>query len=306
MHKHIYRKYLFSTLFILAFSIGLPAFVTLCFNHSSDGATYSPVESGKTITFEDENSMDVEKFIPCVMAKTLSPKEPEELLKAFAIVIRTDIYKKLNGQSSIEVSQLNLSYLSYEEMKKQWEDHYSQYRNRLYKAMEQTALQVITYENTLIQPEYHQLSCGKTRAGSEKYLTSVECSPDMEASNYLQTSVYSIEAFVSALKELNPDLAVSTENPLETFQITSRDDAGYVTGLQIGTTAVDVSAFANKFSLASHCFEADAYNGGIRLLTKGAGSGYGMSLYTARNMAKDGKSCTDILNFFYAGTAISH
>ena len=44
--------------------------------------------------------------------------------------------------------------------------------------------------------------------------------------------------------------------------------------------------FRNKYQLASSCFTLQPYNGKLRVTTRGAGHGIGMSQYTANEMAK--------------------
>lgn len=309
MHRHIYRRKIIYTLLIIVFCLGFPALTTLFLNKENSGQSiHTPAASGKYVTITDgttTESLDVEEFIPCAMMSQISIHDNEEFLKAFSIVLRTLIYEKLSDQTTIDASALKLPYLTYDEMKNTWKEDFAANLNKLNKITQETALLVITSSNALIHPYYHTLSSGITRQGSECYIQPADCPLDLENPDYLQTSVYSIEAFLSSLKEINPEIQLSSTAPLENFQIVSRDNAGYVTELQIGGTAVDVSAFSDKFALASQCFEVDEYNGGIRILTKGVGHGYGMSLYTASQMAKDGKSCTDILNYFYASTAIS-
>lgn len=309
MHRHIYRKKILYTLLIIVFCLGFPALTTLFLSRGNSGQNiHTPAASGKYVTITDgtaTESLDVEEFIPCAMMSQISINDSEEFLKAFSIVLRTCIYEKLSNKTTIDASALDLPYMTYDEMKDTWKDDFAANLNKLNKITEETALIVITGNNTLIHPYYHPLSSGTTRQGAESYIQPADCSPDLENPDYLQTSVYSIEAFLSSLKEINPEISLSSSSPLESFQIISRDNAGYVTELQIGGTAIDISEFCDKFALASQCFEVDEYNGGIRIITKGVGHGYGMSLYTAGQMARDGKSCTDILNYFYAGTAIS-
>lgn len=310
MHKYYYRKKIFYILLIIAFCAGFPTIVTLLINHGSTGndTVYTARESGKSITITENGSsqtLDVEEFIPCAMMGQLSVDDNEELLKSFAIIMRTFIYGKLGDKNEIDVSSLDLPYMSYDDMKTTWKDDFADNLNKLNKIMEETSLLVIKYNDTLINPYYHTLSAGVTREGNEEYIKSLDCSSDMEDEKYLQTSVYSFEVFLSTIKEINSEIILSAETPLEAVQIVSRDSAGYITELQIGGTPVDINLFTDKFALASQCFEIDEYNGGIRIITKGIGHGYGMSLHSAKSMGENGKSCTEILNYFYPGTAVT-
>lgn len=310
MHKHYFGKKIFYTLLIIAFCIGFPTAVTLFMNRDdfNTDKVYTARSSGKNISItKDKNTqvLDVEEFIPCAIMGQLSINNNEELLKAFAIVLRTYIYSKFSDEDTIDVSSLDLPYMSYDDMKEAWKDNFADNLNKLNKIMEETSLLVLKYNDALIHPYYHSLSAGITRERSEEYITAIECASDREDKKYLQTSVYSCESFLNTIKEINADIVLSEKTPLEGFQIVSKDNAGYITELQIGGVSVDVNAFADKFSLSSQCFEIDEYNGGIRIITKGVGHGYGMSLHTAETLAQDGKNYNEILSTFYPGTAVT-
>lgn len=309
MHKHNFGRKIFYTIVIIVFCAAFPTIATLFFNKNpSTDKVYTAKSSGKTVTITENNTtqtLDAEEFIPCALMGQLSIDNNEELLKAFAIVLRTLIYSKFSDEDTLDAASLDLPYMSYDEMENAWKDKFVDNVNKLNKIIEETSLLVLKYNDILIQPYYHSISSGITRERDEEYITAVECPDDRENEKYLHTSVYSYESFINTIKELNSEIVLSADTPLETFQIVSKDNAGYVTELQIGGTSVDVNAFAEKFSLSSLCFEIDEYNEGIRIITKGVGHGYGMSLNTAEKMSEDGKNCNEILSTFYSGAVIS-
>jgi len=310
MHKRNFGRKIFYTLLIIAFCAAFPTIATLFFNKNpGTDKVYTAKNSGKTITITENdttNTLDAEEFIPCALMGQLSIDNNEELLKAFAIVLRTLIYSKFSDETvSVDAASLELPYMTYHDMEETWKDNFADNLNKLNKVIEETSLLVLKYNDVLIHPYYHSLSAGITRESNEEYIVSVDCPNDREDEKYLHTSVYSCESFINTIKELNPEIVLSAETPLEGFQIVSKDNAGYITQLQIGGASVDVNAFMEKFSLSSSCFEIDEYNGGIRIITKGVGHGYGMSLHTAEIMGENGKNFNEILNTFYSGTVIS-
>ena len=62
--------------------------------------------------------------------------------------------------------------------------------------------------------------------------------------------------------------------------------------------------FRNAYDLDSACFTLQDYDGKLRVTTRGAGHGLGMSQYTANRMAKGGKDYKEILEYFFPGTEI--
>lgn len=290
------------TLFCLLF----PTCVTLIFNSKPDSELYKTTQSGKSIIINNgKETMDVEEFIPCAMMGQLSIDDNEVLLDTFAIVLRTYIYNTMAGSNSINAEALNIPYMSHDAMKSTWKADFTDNVNKLNKIMADTSLLVIRYNDSLINPYYHTLSCGSTRDSSEEYINPIVCEADLTDHDYLSTSVYSYDTFIRTIQQINPDITISATAPLETFQIISKDSVGYVTELQIGGVSIDINTFLNTFALPSACFEVDEYNGGIRLISKGIGHGYGISLHTAKIMAANGSSFQDIIGYFYQGVTIT-
>jgi stage II sporulation protein D len=299
------KKIALCVLVLTLITIFFPACVTLLMNNQSDSEFYKTVKSGKSIVLNNgSETMDVEEFIPCAMMGQLSIDDDEALLETFAIVLRTYIYNTMAENSTMNADILNIPYMSHDEMKSTWKSDFTNNINKLNKIISNTSLLVIRYNNDLINPYYHTLSCGTTRDSVEEYINPVICEADLTDNDYLNTSVYSYDSFIKTIKSLNPDITISATAPLETFQVISKDSAGYVTELQIGGVSIDINTFLDAFSLPSACFEVDEYNGGIRLISKGVGHGYGISLHTAKIMAKNGSSYEDIIAYFYQGVVV--
>ena len=87
-------------------------------------------------------------------------------------------------------------------------------------------------------------------------------------------------------------------------EITQCDTTGYVQSVRVGKETVSGEEFRNTYGLASSCFTLQNYNGKLRITTRGVGHGIGMSQYTANQMAKGGKKCEEILNYFFKDTEL--
>ena len=61
------------------------------------------------------------------------------------------------------------------------------------------------------------------------------------------------------------------------------------------------SSDLSVFSLNSTCFSIKEVDGEVRIVTKGYGQGYGMSQYGANEMAKQGSTYKEILEYYYSG-----
>ena len=104
MHRHIYRKKIFSALLILLFCFGFPTMITLVFGSKSGfrpGTSF--VSSGRSIVLTTENTKetyDIEEFLPCLLMGQASIDDNEAFLEAFAIVLRTYVCQRLSGPSN--------------------------------------------------------------------------------------------------------------------------------------------------------------------------------------------------------------
>lgn len=310
-HRFRFQQTILLLLAILLFSILFPALFTNWTNkQAANFRIYEPKSCGKYILFSDASGkttekLDLESFLPCAVMGQLSIDSNEEFLKSFAVILRTYLWNTLSGETSISIEDLSIPYLSYDEMENLWKDDFSENLNFLNKIVSDTSLLVLKQKDTLIQPYYHAQSCGKTRPASQSYLKSADCPDDLSSTHLLGTNVFSKETFLQNLAKISTDIKISESAPLETFQILSRDESGYVTELQIGEIPVSVEQFVEIFELNSANFSVDEYNGGIRIVTKGNGHGYGMSLSQAEALAKNGSSFEDILNYFYQDITIA-
>lgn len=214
------------------------------------------------------------------LAKEVSSDYEDEMIKAQSVLVRTTIYK--------EVEELGKEYTSQEDFGKQEKIDASWYR-RLEKIWEETDGQVVMYEDKLALVPFHQVSNGKTRSGKEvlgsddyPYLQVLECPKDVEAENQMES------LFIQATG----------------VEVTAYDSVGYVLTVKAGEETCSGESFRDTYGLASSCFELQTFENQTRVITKGVGHGLGLSQHTANEMAKEGKTYKEILQFFFEGTEI--
>ena len=278
-----------------------------------NGGAYVQVK--RTLEDGKEKIMKVpwDEYFLGVLAKEMPETDEEEALKAQAVLIRTNLYQTLD---SSEDKVLEDSYLDAKALEKKWSaKEHDTYYKKLKKAMDDTANQVLYYNDTYALVPFHQASNGKTRSGQEvlgngdsPYLVVKECPKDKEADEEMH--VYNME-YQEIQTKCQPFLvAVDKENAKKTysfsdFEIQSYDSAGYVASLRIGDTVCTGEQFREALSLASSAFSLQEADGGLRITTMGKGHGLGMSQWTANEMAKEGKTFEEILQNFFEGTNLT-
>ena len=83
------------------------------------------------------------------------------------------------------------------------------------------------------------------------------------------------------------------------------DSSGYVQTAAWRETIVSGECFRTGMGFASACFSAQEHGEGVCVVTKGVGHGFGMSLYTANEMAKNGSNYREILLYFFPDCEIT-
>lgn len=201
-------------------------------------------------------------------------------LELMAVLFRTE-YVRGQAESVKEPSVYGL-----------YEENYE----RSYQAVVHTKGQVITIDGTYRELPYHAVSAGVTRdglllGGEFAYVNSVECREDREAESYLQICSLTEEELKEALK--------SDEDILPEDLVLERDPSEYVTQVKSSSKSWTGENFRSLLHLASSCFYIEPQQGGIRIISKGSGHGFGISLYTANRSIRDGADKIDIIQKFY-------
>ena len=253
-------------------------------------------------------------YLAGILAEEISEDCEPETLKAQAVVIRTQIYRTLEDS---EDKTLTESYLSRDEMEDKWgAENYGEYNEKYIRAVEETDDTVVMYGDAYAWTPFHQSSNGMTRSAAEvlgsndyPYIAVRECPLDKEADDEIQTFTFPY----TEIQSLCRDFLVAEEDEdkaaqgytYDDFEVRSCDSAGYVSELRIGNTICTGDQFRDALSLPSSAFSfSEEDDDNIKITTTGKGHGLGMSIWTADQMAKEGKTFEEILAFFFEGTEL--
>lgn len=267
----------------------LPYIVTVFISGPSTVSS-SHVDGTTVKVKSDEGTaeMPIDEYCIGILAKEIPAEYEKEALKAQAVLVRTEVYKKLGEEGSD--AALEETFWTEQQMKDAWgASGYSSNYSKLKDAWRDTEGQVLLYEGKPAATPFFRLSNGSTRDGKEAlgsdeypYLKIVECPLDVEAPEQIQTvTVDAMDAEVGKC-----------------------DTVGYVLSVKVGKESVSGEEFRTNYHLASSCFTLQNYNGKLRITTRGEGHGLGMSQYTANEMAKEGDTYDEILEYFFDGTEL--
>lgn len=169
-------------------------------------------------------------------------------------------------------------------------------------AADETKGQLLKLNDEIKELPYHALSQGKTRDGKEvlgenfAYIPSVETPKDIDSPLYIEGCYFSLEDMEKRIKKQYGGFSLGEDKIIE---IKSADALGYVMEIQIGNLEFQGEQVKEMLGLPSACFTVQRLENQVRFLCRGIGHGIGLSQYTAKQMALEGKSYRDILKYFF-------
>lgn len=253
--------------------------------------------------------MELEEYLVGVILAEMPVSFEMEAQKAQAVVARTFTLRCVQGGKHDEASVCMNSaccqaYIAPEEYLEKGGTQEGV--DRMRRAVEQTAGEVLTYNGSLIEATYFSCSGGATEDavavwGTDvAYLRSVESPGEEHAAHYTDTVTYQADAFADAL---GLHLNGSPESWLGNVTYTA---GGGVDTMVIGGISFQGTDLRKTLGLRSTAFTMTAGEDSIAITTRGYGHRVGMSQYGADAMAMDGSGYEEILTHYYQGTKLDY
>lgn len=247
------------------------------------------------------NKVGMKDYLASVIGSEIDPKWPLAALKAQAVVARTYALRNLNAYAS---KGYHLSNTTYSQAYKG--DHVT--TEKIYKAVNETKREVLTYDGNLISAVYHSNAGGKTAqgeviwGGQTPYLQSVS-SKDEYAPNYKWQKKYSTVELEKILAQ--QDIKIST---IDKIYLAGVGPSGRAKEVILSNKrkniVIDSSEFRFWLDLRSTKFSIEKLSEGYLFKGKGWGHGVGMSQWGAYQMAKTGSTYQGILAHYYQNTKL--
>lgn len=294
MRRNIYKK-IDKLLSLVIICIFIPLFVAII----GQRMQLEELIHEENVTTGDE---EIEQRVIGIVAKEIGADAAEDAVLAQCVIARTNLCDAIEKQTDEPEG------LSVEEMQNLWGAQFEECYKRLETCAMQTKGEVLRWEGDYAYAAYHAVSAGSTRNMEElysdvqmPYLKAQDCAQDVLAEDYLEVTYWEKEEFIKKCREL---FAESGAVDCGDVVIESRDAAGYVLAMQIGNVSCDGETFRTALGLPSACFTITEIDENIRIVTKGAGHGFGLSQNMAEEMAKDGCGYEEILTYFFPRTTI--
>ena len=264
--------------------------------------------------------LPIDEYLYGVVSAEMPANYEEEALKAQAVAARTyTIYQISNnigkhGDADIcNDFTCCQAWISKENRMQKWSEKDREKNwNKIISAVNDTAGQIITYNNEAINAFFHSNSGGKTELASNvwiggkdfPYLQSVETSGEDGYTQYSSEVTISKKDLLEKLKQEYPDIQIKYEES-ESIKILDYTQSGRVKTVKFGNTEIAGTKVRSLFGLKSTNFSIKLEGDNIIFSVKGYGHGVGMSQTGADSMAKTGNSYEMILKHFYTGVEIT-
>jgi len=277
---------------------------------------YSTIKLLHSDTKEVEE-VKLDDYITCVVSAEMPVNFELEALKAQAIVARTyTIYKittskKHENADICDKSTCCQAWISKQGRLNRWDEEEREANwNKIVKAVNETAGKIITYEGKPINAFFHANSGGKTQVPifvwggtGYPYLQVVETSGEEAYSQYSSEAKFTKEEFIEKVKKEHADFEIDFKEE-NCIQIIERDESNRVLTVKIGNLNLSGVETRTLFGLRSANFTVEISENEIKFTVIGYGHGVGMSQTGADALAKQGKTCEEIIKHFYVGVEI--
>ena len=276
-----------------------------------------------TLTIQDGDTteqMTLERYLTGVVRGEMPASFEMEALRAQAAAERSYVYYQLAAGRKDAHPDADFctdhtccsAYLSEAAAREKWCGDFAPWNTRVEQAVSDTDGQVVLYNGRPFLAVFHSSSAGRTAAagdvwsGDLPYLVSVD-SPEGEETvpNYYSTVTFTAAEAKEKLLTAHPELKLSG-TPDRWFGAAAENGSGRVETVSVGGTDIEGTELRRIFGLRSACFTVAADSESVTFRVTGYGHGVGMSQYGANQLAREGKTWQEILEWYYTGATVGN
>ncbi|EOD01706.1 stage II sporulation protein D [Caldisalinibacter kiritimatiensis] len=242
-----------------------------------------------------------------------------ELIKVQAIIARTQLVRQCRAFGGPGCSKYKdcdicdeghcIDIVDDSYLRQTWKDNYNEYMEKLNRAIKETEGLIITINNKPIDPKFHD-TCGGSTENSEDvlgnrvvYLRKVLCNYCSNSPNWDGHKDFTLKDIEERLNINFPKLKPSLKTEIKGFvEGIEKDESGRVREIKIGGKKLKGKDVMELLGLDSTKFSVTPAT--IRFNTRGKGHGLGLCQYGGNQMAIEGYSYDDIINYYYTGVEI--
>ena len=259
------------------------------------------IENNKTylndylITLNTKEKMTLKEILLSLLFSNINISLREETLKALTVLYRGEIIYNLNS-NFLDINKLSLSYHNYNYYKVTYPETYKSKFEIFNKVIDKTDGEYLINNGKPIKCFTHLVSNGYTEEDkSIPYTVKKESLWDLAYPNYLQRKNFSI-------KEFKERLNLKSDN--FNIKITSISNSNRIKELDLGERKIDARSLAVYLDLPSTDITIIVKKDYLTFITRGIGSGLGLSIIGADNLSELGYNYKQILNYYFKDVSL--
>lgn len=259
------------------------------------------IENNKTylnnylITLNTKEKMTLKEILLSLLFSNINISLREETLKALTVLYRGEIIYNLNS-NFLDINKLSLSYHNYNYYKVTYPETYKSKFEIFNKVIDKTDGEYLINNGKPIKCFTHLVSNGYTEEDkSIPYTVKKESLWDLAYPNYLQRKDYNI-------KEFKERLNLKSDN--FNIKITSISNSNRIKELDLGERKIDARSLAVYLDLPSTDITIIIKKNYLTFITRGIGSGLGLSIIGADNLSELGYNYKQILNYYFKDVSL--
>ena len=259
------------------------------------------IENNKTylnnylITLNTKEKMTLKEILLSLLFSNINISLREETLKVLTVLYRGEIIYNLNS-NYLDINKLSLSYHNYNYYKVTYPETYKSKFEIFNKVIDKTDGEYLINNGKPIKCFTHLVSNGYTEEDkSIPYTVKKESLWDLAYPNYLQRKNFSI-------KEFKERLNLKSDN--FNIKITSISNSNRIKELDLGERKIDARSLAVYLDLPSTDITIIIKKDYLTFITRGIGSGLGLSIIGADNLSELGYNYKQILNYYFKDVSL--
>ncbi len=243
------------------------------------------------LTLDTDDKISLDNFLLSVLFSNITMFLEKETLKAVTVLYRSEIMKLYKENKKMRKDNYHFSYVNLNYYKLLYPNTYRMYEKVFKEAINETDGEYLVYDKKPIDAYIHLVSNGYTeKKDGVPYLKQVESFWDLAYPNYMNQKYFTVE-------ELRNKLGIKDEKL--NIIIKQLSSGNRILKLQVNDKIFDSLELMARLDLPSADITILVLKNGFNFITRGIGSGYGLSLVGANALAKLDCNYKQILGYFF-------
>lgn len=243
------------------------------------------------LTLDTDDKVSLDNFLLSVLFSNITMFLEKETLKAVTVLYRSEIMKLYKEKKKMRKNNYHFSYVNLNYYKLLYPNTYRMYEKVFKEAIRKTDGEYLVYDKAPIDAYIHLVSNGYTeKKDGVPYLKQVESFWDLAYPNYMNQRYFTID-------ELKKRLSIE-EKRLD-IEIKQLSSGNRILKLQVNDKVFDSLDLMARLDLPSADITILVLKNGFNFITRGIGSGYGLSLVGANALAKLDCNYKQILGYYF-------